>query len=65
MDPCALCLGQLWVYPNQRSRMSRPDNATVIGLALPMLIIAAIAQVLDGFQKAVYRSLQGLQDNFR
>ncbi|MGD1952025.1 MAG: hypothetical protein ACFB14_20610 [Leptolyngbyaceae cyanobacterium] len=45
--------------------MSRPDNATVIGLALPMLIIAAIAQVLDGFQKAVYRSLQGLQDNFR
>lgn len=39
-----------------------PDNAAVITLALPLLIIAAIAQVLDGLQKAVYGSLQGLQD---
>ncbi|MEM1255981.1 MAG: MATE family efflux transporter [Cyanobacteria bacterium P01_H01_bin.21] len=42
--------------------VQNPDNAAVIGLALPMLMVAAIAQVLDGFQKAVYGSLQGLQD---
>lgn len=39
-----------------------PANATVVALALPLLVIAAIAQVLDGFQKAIYGSLQGLQD---
>ena len=42
--------------------VQNPDNAAIISLALPLLIIAAIAQVLDGFQKAVYGSLQGLQD---
>jgi multidrug resistance protein, MATE family len=42
--------------------VQNPDNAAVIALALPLLIIAAIAQVLDGLQKAVYGSLQGLQD---
>ncbi|NER78552.1 MAG: MATE family efflux transporter [Leptolyngbya sp. SIO1D8] len=42
--------------------VQNPDNAAVITLALPLLVIAAIAQVLDGFQKAVYGSLQGLQD---
>ncbi|NEQ46739.1 MAG: MATE family efflux transporter [Leptolyngbya sp. SIOISBB] len=42
--------------------VQNPDNAAVIALALPLLIIAAIAQVLDGFQKAIYGSLQGLQD---
>ncbi|MEO0825388.1 MAG: MATE family efflux transporter [Cyanobacteria bacterium J06635_15] len=42
--------------------IQNPDNAAIIALALPLLIIAAIAQVLDGFQKAVYGSLQGLQD---
>lgn len=39
-----------------------PDNTAVVTLALPLLIVAAVAQVLDGFQKAVYGSLQGLQD---
>ncbi|MGF1480806.1 MAG: MATE family efflux transporter [Cyanophyceae cyanobacterium] len=39
-----------------------PDNAAIVAIALPLLMIAAIAQVLDGFQKAVYGSLQGLQD---
>ena len=39
-----------------------PDNTAVIALALPLLVIAAIAQILDGFQKSVYGSLQGLQD---
>lgn len=42
--------------------MTNPANATIVAIALPLLIIAAIAQVLDGFQKAVYGSLQGLQD---
>jgi multidrug resistance protein, MATE family len=42
--------------------VQNPDNAEIITLALPLLIIAAIAQVLDGFQKALYGSLQGLQD---
>ena len=42
--------------------VQNPDNAAIITLALPLLIIAAITQVLDGFQKAVYGSLQGLQD---
>jgi multidrug resistance protein, MATE family len=42
--------------------VQNPDNAAIINLALPLLIVAAIAQVLDGFQKAVYGSLQGLQD---
>jgi MATE family multidrug resistance protein len=42
--------------------VQNPDNAAIIALALPLLVIAAIAQVLDGFQKAIYGSLQGLQD---
>ncbi|MBF2046641.1 MAG: MATE family efflux transporter [Elainella sp. C42_A2020_010] len=42
--------------------VQNPDNAPIVALALPLLIIAAIAQVLDGFQKAVYGTLQGLQD---
>lgn len=42
--------------------VQNPDNAAIVATALPLLIVAAIAQVLDGFQKAVYGSLQGLQD---
>lgn len=42
--------------------VQNPNNATIITLAQPLLIVAAIAQILDGFQKAVYGSLQGLQD---
>ncbi|WP_017663526.1 MATE family efflux transporter [Baaleninema simplex] len=42
--------------------VQNPENAVVFETALPLLTIAAIAQVLDGVQKAVYGSLQGLQD---
>ena len=42
--------------------VSDPANTNIIAIALPLLMIAAIAQVLDGFQKAVYGALQGLQD---
>jgi MATE family multidrug resistance protein len=42
--------------------IQNPDNEPIILLALPLLMIAAIAQILDGFQKAIYGSLQGLQD---
>jgi MATE family multidrug resistance protein len=42
--------------------VQNPENAAIVAIALPLLVIAAIAQVLDGFQKAVYGSLQGLQD---
>ena len=42
--------------------VQNPENAAVIALALPLLVIGAIAQILDGFQKAIYGSLQGLQD---
>ena len=42
--------------------VQNPENAAVVALALPLLIVAAIAQILDGFQKAIYGSLQGLQD---
>lgn len=42
--------------------VQNPANAPIIALALPLLFIAAIAQVLDGLQKAVYGALQGLQD---
>lgn len=39
-----------------------PDNARVLTLALPMLIVAAIIQVLDGVQKTTMGALYGLQD---
>ncbi len=39
-----------------------PANAKVLTLALPMLNIAAVAQILDGVQKITYGALQGLQD---
>lgn len=39
-----------------------PENFAVVSLATTLLAIAAIAQVLDAFQKAIYGSLQGLQD---
>ena len=39
-----------------------PANGAVVAIAQPLLVIAAIAQVLDGFQKAVYGALQGMQD---
>lgn len=42
--------------------VQNPENTAIVSIALPLLKVAAIAQVLDGFQKAVYGALQGLQD---
>lgn len=42
--------------------VQNPENFAVVSLATTLLVIAAIAQVLDAFQKAIYGSLQGLQD---
>lgn len=42
--------------------LNNPANANIIDIAVPLMSIAAIAQVLDGFQKTLYGSLQGLQD---
>lgn len=42
--------------------VQNPNNTEIVSLAVPLLMIAAIAQVLDGLQKAVYGCLQGLQD---
>ena len=55
-----------WVFPRQivglYLNLQDPINENIVTLATPMLIVGAIAQILDGFQKAVYGSLQGLQD---
>jgi multidrug resistance protein, MATE family len=39
-----------------------PDNANVVKLAIPMLIISALAQLLDGVQRVAMGALYGLQD---
>lgn len=39
-----------------------PANASVIKLAIPMLIILALAQLLDGIQRVAMGALYGLQD---
>lgn len=39
-----------------------PANAQVLALAVPMLIISAIAQLLDGVQRVAMSALYGLQD---
>ena len=39
-----------------------PANASIVDLALPMLMIATISQILDAVQKITYGALQGLQD---
>ncbi|MGD1949765.1 MAG: MATE family efflux transporter [Leptolyngbyaceae cyanobacterium] len=55
-----------WLFPRQivglYLNLQDPANANILMLATPLLIVGAIAQILDGFQKAVYGSLQGLQD---
>jgi multidrug resistance protein, MATE family len=38
------------------------ENANVLALAIPMLTIAAFAQILDGLQKTTIGALYGLQD---
>ncbi|MBI4780994.1 MAG: MATE family efflux transporter [Oscillatoriophycideae cyanobacterium NC_groundwater_1537_Pr4_S-0.65um_50_18] len=39
-----------------------PANASVVALAVPMLFIAALAQLLDGIQRVAMGALYGLQD---
>ncbi|PSR16914.1 MATE family efflux transporter, partial [filamentous cyanobacterium CCP3] len=39
-----------------------PANATVVALALPMLFVAALAQLTDGVQRVASGALYGLQD---
>ncbi|MDX2214188.1 MAG: MATE family efflux transporter [Oculatellaceae cyanobacterium bins.114] len=40
-----------------------PDDAHVIALAIPMLVIGAISQLLDGVQRVAMGALYGLQDS--
>ena len=42
--------------------MTDPESLSVISLAIPMLMIAALAQFLDGVQRVAMGSLYGLQD---
>ncbi len=39
-----------------------PENANVLKLAVPMLMVAALAQLLDGVQRVAMGALYGLQD---
>lgn len=39
-----------------------PQNARVVALATPMLIVSAFAQLLDGIQRVAMGALHGLQD---
>lgn len=40
----------------------KPENAGVLNLAMPMLVVAALSQFLDGVQSAAAGGLYGLQD---
>lgn len=42
--------------------IDNPANANVLTLAVPMLIISAMAQLLDGVQRVAMGALYGLQD---
>jgi multidrug resistance protein, MATE family len=42
--------------------IQNPENARVLALALPMLLISALAQFLDGVQRVAMGALYGLQD---
>lgn len=42
--------------------VANPENANVLQLALPMLIISALAQLMDGVQRVAMGALYGLQD---
>lgn len=39
-----------------------PENSNILALAMPMIGVAAVAQILDGVQKTAMGSLYGLQD---
>ncbi|MBW4651643.1 MAG: MATE family efflux transporter [Kaiparowitsia implicata GSE-PSE-MK54-09C] len=40
----------------------RPENVSVVALAVPMLVVSAIVQLLDGIQRVAMGALHGLQD---
>lgn len=42
--------------------INNPANASVFALAIPMVIISALAQLLDGTQRVAMGALYGLQD---
>jgi MATE family multidrug resistance protein len=42
--------------------VNNPETTDVIKLALPMLVIAAISQFMDGVQRVAMGALYGLQD---
>lgn len=42
--------------------LDNPANAPVIALAMPMLLVAALAQLTDGVQRVASGALYGLQD---
>lgn len=42
--------------------LSRPESQEVLRLALPILVVAALSQVLDGVQKTASGALLGLKD---
>jgi MATE family multidrug resistance protein len=42
--------------------VDNPNNAKIIQLAVPMLLISALAQLLDGIQRLAMGALYGLQD---
>jgi MATE family multidrug resistance protein len=56
----------LLTYPQQvvgiYLDIHNPENANVLKLAVSMLMIAALAQLLDGVQKTAMGALYGLQD---
>jgi MATE family multidrug resistance protein len=42
--------------------LGNPENANVLKLAMPMLVVAALAQLVDSVQKIAIGALYGLQD---
>jgi multidrug resistance protein, MATE family len=42
--------------------LNEPQNAPVIALAMNLLLISAIAQMIDGVQRVTMNALYGLQD---
>ncbi|MEL6779476.1 MAG: MATE family efflux transporter [Cyanobacteria bacterium J06597_16] len=42
--------------------LADPQNATVVALAMNLLLVSAIAQMLDGIQRTAMSALYGLQD---
>lgn len=56
----------LLVFPQQVFGMyldiRNPENTKVLALAMPILNVAAVAQILDGVQKTAMGALYGLQD---